>query len=111
MILVRDLLTALGLDLKFSDNVIIGGEGPYEGCLVPMVDLSNYDLKYITVKTEEYFINLYVKECLESKSAISSTFRMSRILGAKYEKDDLNTVMTKQCHYLNAAERYRLLTF
>ena len=28
MILGRDLLTTLGLDLKFSDNVIIGGEGP-----------------------------------------------------------------------------------
>ena len=32
MILGRDLLTALVLDIKFSENVIIGGEGPYEGC-------------------------------------------------------------------------------
>ena len=31
MILGRDLLTAVILDLKFSDNVIVGGEGPYEG--------------------------------------------------------------------------------
>ena len=31
MILGRELLTALGLDLKFYNNVIIGGEGPYEG--------------------------------------------------------------------------------
>ena len=28
MILGRDLLTALGLDINFSENVIIGGEGP-----------------------------------------------------------------------------------
>ena len=41
MILGRDLLTALGLDLKFSENIFIGGNGPYEGCSVPMVDLSN----------------------------------------------------------------------
>ena len=27
----RDLLTTLGLDRKFSDKVIIVGEGPYEG--------------------------------------------------------------------------------
>ena len=45
MILVRDLLTTLGLDLKFSGNVIICGKGPYEGCSSPMVDLSKYDFK------------------------------------------------------------------
>ena len=33
MILGRGLLTAPGLDLEFSKNVIIGGEGLYEGCL------------------------------------------------------------------------------
>ena len=31
MILGRDLLTALVIDLKSSDNVIIGGEVPYKG--------------------------------------------------------------------------------
>ena len=31
MILGRDLITTLGLDLKFSKKVIIGGEGPYKG--------------------------------------------------------------------------------
>ena len=41
MILGRDLLTTMGLDLKFSGNIIIGGEGPYEGCSAHMVDLSN----------------------------------------------------------------------
>ena len=50
MILGRDLLSALGLDLKFSQNLIIGGEGPYEGCLEPMSDFSNYDFKYLTEK-------------------------------------------------------------
>ena len=63
MILGRDLLTALGMDMKFSDNIIIGGEGPYEQFSAPMVDGSNYyfnSITDITVKPEDYFINLYV---------------------------------------------------
>ena len=79
MILVRDLLTELGLDIKFSDNVIVGGEGPYEGCSPPIVYLSNYNFKSIsdkTVKPEEYFINAYVSELFEYESAISATHRM-----------------------------------
>ena len=50
MILGRYLLTALGLNLKFSENLIVGGEGPCEGCLSPMDDLSNYDFEYLTEK-------------------------------------------------------------
>ena len=52
MILGRDLLTAMGLDLNLSKNVIIGGEGPhkgliggegpYKGCSSRMVYLRNY---------------------------------------------------------------------
>ena len=56
-ILVRRLVTELGLDLKFSKNVILGGEGPYKGCSEPMVDVNSYDFNIITdktVKTEEY---------------------------------------------------------
>ena len=41
MILGRDPLTSLGLYLKFSDNVIIGEEGPYEGFSTPTVGVSN----------------------------------------------------------------------
>ena len=88
MILGRDLLTTLGLDLKFSENIMIGGKGPYEGCSAPIVDLNYYDFRSITdktVKPEEYFNNSYVDECLKSESAISSTCRMQRILDAKYK--------------------------
>ena len=97
MILGRELLIALGLYLFFSENIIIGGEGPYEGCSAPMVDLSKHNFKYLTeniVKPEEYFINLYIYECLESKSSIISTRRMCIVLGAKYKKADINKVMT-----------------
>ena len=48
IILSRELLTALGLDLNFFVNIIIGGEGPYEGCSAPMVYLRNYDFKSLT---------------------------------------------------------------
>ena len=112
MILGRDLLIALGMDIKFSEGIIIGGETPYEGCLAPMVDVSNYNftsMKDKTVEPEESFINTYVNESFESDSAISSIRRMRRILDNKYEKSNLNKVMTKQCQHLNATELYRLI--
>ena len=63
MILGRDLLTALGLDIKFSGNVIIAREVPYKRCSTPMVEVINYEFEYMTYKTvkpEESFINFYV---------------------------------------------------
>ena len=50
MILGRDILTALGIDLKFSENIIHGGEGPYKGCSTPMVDVENYNFNNLTEK-------------------------------------------------------------
>ena len=97
MILGRDLLTALGLDLKLSEKIIIGGDGTYEGCPAPMIDLNNYEFKSLTdkmIKPEESFINLYVGKCLKPKSTISSTHRICRFLDTKYKKADLNEDMT-----------------
>ena len=51
MILGRDILTAMVLDLKSSKHVIIGGDGLYEGWLTPMVDVNDYDFKYLIDKT------------------------------------------------------------
>ena len=79
-----------------------------------MVDLRNYAFISITdkkVKTEEYFINLYVNEGLKPESAMISTQRIRMILVANYKKADTNTVMDKKCQYLNIAEHYRILTF
>ena len=42
MILGRDLLTELGLNLKFSDHVIISNDGHFKGYTSPMVDLGTY---------------------------------------------------------------------
>ena len=65
MILVRDLINSLGLDFKFDENIIIGGDGPYQGCSEPMVNLSHYEVKSLTyniVKPEESFTDSYVKK-------------------------------------------------
>ena len=48
IILGRDILTALVLDLKFSDIIILGGDVTYEGCPAPMIDLINYEFKSLT---------------------------------------------------------------
>ena len=42
VILGRDLLTSLVLDLNFSKNIVTGGEGLYEGYLATMVYASKY---------------------------------------------------------------------
>ena len=60
IILGRDLINALGMDLKFSENIIVDGEGLHEGLSAPMVDVSNQEFESITDKTsklEKSFIN------------------------------------------------------
>ena len=47
MIVGKDTLTSLGLDLNFSENITIGGEEPYYWCSAPIVDLSNYGFKFL----------------------------------------------------------------
>ena len=62
MILSKDLLKALGLDLNFSKNVIVGGDGTYKDCYTPMADVTDYNFKPMTEKTikpEESFIIPY----------------------------------------------------
>ena len=86
IILGRDLLTAMVLDLKFYDKFIIGDDIPYEGCSVPMVDASNYKFKSVTdktVKPEEYFIKSYVDKCLEYESVVGLIQDIRRILDSK----------------------------
>ena len=87
MILGIDQLIALGLDLKFFESIIIGREGPYEGCLASMVDVINYkftSMRDKTVKPEESFIITYADKSFESNSATSSMRQMSRIIYDKF---------------------------
>ena len=41
IILGIGLLNVLGLDLNFSNPLIVGVKGPYEGCLSHIVDIRN----------------------------------------------------------------------
>ena len=50
MVLGRNLLTALGLHLNFSENTIVGGDVTFKGCSAPMVVVSTYDFKPLTEK-------------------------------------------------------------
>ena len=47
MILGRDILTALVLDLELSDYIIETNDGPIKGSTEPMVDLGTYEFKYL----------------------------------------------------------------
>ena len=60
MILVRELLTTLVLDLNFYERVTFGGDRPFEWWLTHMIDTRNYDFKSLTDKKlngKNYFIN------------------------------------------------------
>ena len=46
MILVRDIPTNLGLNIKLSDRIIEAYYGPFKGSTSPMVDLGTYEFKY-----------------------------------------------------------------
>ena len=112
MILGRYLLTALLLGLKFSENIILRGDGPCKGFSATMVDVITYDFKTLTVnkvKPEESFINVCVDKCLESKVTITSARRIRRILDVKYKNADLNKVMGEQCQHLSPNKRERFL--
>ena len=45
MILGRNILIELGLNIKFSDNVIEAYDGTFKGYTAPMVDLGTYEFK------------------------------------------------------------------
>ena len=45
IILGRDLLTATGIYLKFSEHIIMGGDGTYAGCLTLIIGVTSYDSK------------------------------------------------------------------
>ena len=47
MILVQDILTELGLNLKFSEHVIKEYGGKFKVSTTPMVDLGTYVFKYL----------------------------------------------------------------
>ena len=59
MILGRDVLTTLGIDIKFSSNFIISDDVPHEGCLSSIVVINDYDFKSLTYKAMKTIKILY----------------------------------------------------
>ena len=63
MILGKDILTKLGLNLKLSEHIIRADYGPFKGSTTPMVDLGMYLFKVLNtgkITSEESFTNAYV---------------------------------------------------
>ena len=78
MILVRYLLTELGLNLDFSEHVIEADDGPFIGSTAPIVDLGMYVFKYLNtgeIKPEGSFTGTYVEDVYESVHVHTDTKR------------------------------------
>ena len=64
MILGRDILKALGLNIKFSEHVIEEDDVPLKGSTEPMVDLGKYEFKILNIGNitpEKLFMNAYIE--------------------------------------------------
>ena len=73
MILCRELLTALGLNLKLSDHIIEADYGPFKGSTEPMVDLGTYKFKTLNtgkITPEESFMDAYAEEMYALKTIL-----------------------------------------
>ena len=94
MIIGRDLLTKLGIHLKFSTNAIECDKGPYQGCKTTMVKLYAYDFKPTNINMRIFLeysrLNAYVNECHELEPISTETKRVWTILDNNYENEDLH---------------------
>ena len=94
MIIGRDLLEQLPLDIKFSDKTLT-----WQEVSIPMKT---------TEELDKQNINEIVEQCYESTCLNKITQRAMEILDAKYEKADLQAIVSN-CNYLSRAERSALL--
>ena len=103
MILGRDILTELGLNLKSTKHVIEVDDGPFIGYTAPMVDSGVYAFKIwnkVGNKPEESFTHAYIEEVYKSEHKRTSIKWLRVILDAKNEKTDLHKVMETQYQHL-----------
>ena len=76
MILGRDILTELGLNLKLYYHIIKENDGTLKGYTTRMVDLGTYGFKNLNTEKiipKESFTNAYVEEIYESEHVRNST--------------------------------------
>ena len=102
-ILVRDLLTELILNLKFSEHVIGEYDGPLKGSSSFMVDLCTYEFKYLNtgeITPKELFMNHYAEEIHESEQVRTYIKLLLTILDDKYERADFNKATKNKSQHL-----------
>ena len=100
MVIGRDLMESLGIDLLFSRKVVT-----WEGNELPMRDFNKQTKK---MKFSAHEMNKIIQENMEPISTKEATKRVVEILDAKYEKADLEQVVNNATH-LNPGQRKKLL--
>jgi len=98
MVIGRDLLDTLGVNLDFRKSVV-----DWEGIEVPMKDFQK--LKELKMSRDE--VNAIIKGSAEPLITQAATERMVRILDSKYEKANLSHVVASTTH-LTAIEKKKL---
>ena len=86
MILCRDILTQLGLNIKLSEHVIKKGDGTLTGSLAPIVDLSMYEFRKLNegkITPKESFMKSYAEEINELEQVHTSTKRLRTVFDAE----------------------------
>ena len=101
MIIGRDLLSQLHIDVRFSDGTIT----KWEDQLVPMKSFSNiWKDKHPTRKE----LQATILRSVEPKATKEATERVVKILDSKYEKADLNKIVD-DANNLNRQQKQKLL--
>ena len=98
MIVGRDLLKALNINLDFGNDVVNCTRGTFNGCSTPMKNIDD------VLKFEGYDI---LDEINESDVVAEATERATRIQAANYHKADLRKVVEK-CDNLTSPEQDKL---
>ena len=98
MIVGRDLLKALNINLDFGNDVVNCTRGTFNGCSTPMKHIDD------VLKFEGYDI---LDEINESDVVAEATERATRIQAANYHKADLRKVVEK-CDNLTSPEQDKL---
>ena len=100
MIIGRDLLTQLNIDVRFSDKTI-----KWEDQLIPMKSFAKIWQNEHPTRKE---LKATVLRSVEPKSTKEATDRVIKILDSKYEKADLNKVV-EDAETLNRDQKRMLL--
>jgi hypothetical protein len=114
MIIGRDLLQALGMDILFST-----GRLSWDGITVPMkssqrlTKLLRESMEAPLDDHEEDYYDLVEEDFLiysEGEHSRDATSRAQRILDAKYEKGDVEKAVEMTCEHLSVEEKVSLKT-